>query len=158
MADTAINAGKRATLRHGGIFRVTDGATDYSVKLLDHAQIGITPGRDELVEYDDNGVLQTPGLGLPGYTEIRLAAHMVHAESPTGSLHNVLIAAGSAGLPKVFEKIELDIPDHARATTGERHSIANCWLTDYQYSAGEDFDTVTYVFRSTTSRPTVTAY
>ena len=83
---------------------------------------------------------------------------MVNGATTAASLHNLMNKPAVDGVPHVFAKVEFDIPDHARATAGERHTIANCWVTSYQYQGGDDYDTVQITLRSTTSFPVVTEW
>lgn len=155
MADTAINNGKLVSFRNGGVLRITDDTTDYAVNLIENGTLTITPGRHEVVEYDNQGVLEDPAVSVPGWTEISLTAKLVNGATTAASLYNVLNQQPTAGRPHNFAAVEVDLPDHARATVGENHAFANCYVSALSMQSGENYDTIQVTFRSRTSYPTV---
>lgn len=111
--------------------------------------ITITPALEEKIEFHDRDVPQVPLIGKRGYGEITI--QLRGGKYAGTELFTALQAAASpaSNVTKVFT-FELQIPEHAAATTGEKFSCTQAFLAGdgLKYNAGTEFDTVDIKLRT----------
>ena len=152
----SINANVRR-FENGGIIMFTDGATTYdNILNVVAGSISWNAAMREAIEYKDRGVLQVPLEGDDMASDVEVTVHA--GEQVAAGLMTILVAAGTAGLKKLFTNLIIKIPNFRGDATGESFTWASAYIPEPpQYKTGEKLDTITFKFRAL-SGPVIAAY
>ena len=122
------------------------------VKNMNSGSLSWTFPIRQRLEYADRGEQQVPIEGDGQLCEIRFTVKAgVHV---TNGIVNALTVASNTNAAKTFA-IDVTIPTLHGAAVGESYAWAAAWLAEPpQLQTGADFDTISFVLKSTTG-PTV---
>lgn len=144
MATNNVNAAPRRW-NTGGTISFNDGTDDNNILNVEAGSLEITPIQEEVLEYADRGIQQTPLRGDYKLGMFKLEVKMVKHEA--NSLFNLAQKTNtvtSLALTYMFANMKVSIPDDRAAVTGTRFTATSVFFTEPPtYKAGERFDTVT---------------
>ena len=120
-----------------------------TIAMIMPGTITVMPALEEKIEFHDRDVPQVPLIGKRGYGEINL--QLRGGKYAASEMYTALQAAASpaSNVTKVFT-FELQIPEHAAATTGEKFSCAQAFLASdgLKWNAGTEADTLDIKLRT----------
>jgi hypothetical protein len=131
---------------NGGVFTINEGGAQV-VMNIEAGTIVWRPGKRQVKNYRDRGVIQTPLMGSDDQTELEFTVKATTYVA--NDLYAILMTAGSAGTVNLYDTIVIRLPAYRGASTGEDITFTNCWVTErpeirFGGDGPEDFDTVSW--------------
>lgn len=161
MAAGNINNAQPIRIEGGGKLVISNGTTDFTIHNIDTGSIAFEPGGYEVLEYTNYGEMQVPLEGNEQPSKITIKCKMVKQDATNNldALSNARnTSGGSGGLVKTYS-IWSDTPDYKGATTGVRHSFANCYfLKPVKITRGVQFDMLEMELGSSEPSFTIVTY
>jgi hypothetical protein len=160
MPDTALNNVQPIRFEAGGVFRISDGSTDYALRNREKGTLRIRAGTYEPLDWQELGVNKVPLEGDEQMTEIEIECKASKNEAT--SIYTLLVkrnTVSNQGLVYTYT-VAIDVPDYRGATTGSRFTFASTYVVPdgIEYQAGERFDILRMRFRSCSKFAAPTTY
>lgn len=155
-----INDVLRFFSQWGGTIHVDDGTTEHALVNIDPGSLRLEEGHEEPVEFNDQGVVQTPMVGDARPSTIGFNLRKGHhASDVTLDFDNFIRKLDAASATKKLYDVRIQVPDYKGATTGWEVDFPDCWVRRLiPLQDGTPFPTLQIEFGSKTSRPTPARY
>lgn len=141
MADTTINNGSPLRFEAGGVFRLTDGATDYAIVNRDRGTLQIEEGGYEVLRYRDRDANKLPLRGGEEPTKIKLTMKLTSLN--TADIVALSKKKESAKNLMYSFAVAIEWPDTDATATIHKRSFASAYFVKpAMVKEGADFDTV----------------
>lgn len=136
-----INAGPARRFESGGSLVLNDGATAYTVLLIEPGTFKHTPPTRDGLNYTDRGVQQSPIEGDDTLGEFELVVKAVAYEAT--SLVSLALAVSTNGLKKEYTSLVASVLDGRGGTTVLKETLGFVTFAAPERAAGTDFDKIT---------------
>lgn len=143
----------------GGVLKITDGVTEYVVKLVKAGSLRWKDGWYEVLRLVDRGVTQTPYEGDERPSEIEFEVHFTGRHAAADIAKHLSQRDTATGLVKLYTVV-CDLPDFKGASVGQRLTWTGCYMVDggVEVQTGQDFDTLKVKLESKLVQPTTATY
>lgn len=146
MADTNTNLLQPMRFEAGGVFRITDGATDYALRNRQKGSVNLKWATYEPLPWQENGINQVPLEGDNQVPEVEVTIKL--SKDDATDIMTLMAKRNTSSLQGLVYAytVVIQIPYYRGATTGRKFTLTSAYFMpgETAYQAGTDFDTLKF--------------